>query len=231
MTRPAALLSSLAKLPRCARCGRPEPVCVCDRLPESALRTRLAVTILQHPQEQDVVLSTAPLLQRVLDRCEIKVGLSWPSLAKSLDVREVDATRCAVLFPTERPAGLPSVTKQRVALVLDRRGEHLIPEDTIDRIVVLDGTWRQAKTLWWRNPWLSKLARISLVPREPSIYGRLRKEPKRTNVSTLEAVADALVGLGEAEEVATSLRRVMRTLSQRVRAYSGPEADPQVRRT
>src|SRR5204862_7870678 len=27
----------------------------------------------------------------------------------------------------------------------------------LDGIVLLDGSWKEAKTLWWRNPWLLKL--------------------------------------------------------------------------
>jgi DTW domain-containing protein len=75
----------------------------------------------------------------------------------------------------------------------------------------------KAKTLWWRNPWLNKLNRMSLAPAHPSIYGKLRAEPRREFVSTLESVAAALTLCGEAPEIATGLERVFRTLVQRVR--------------
>jgi hypothetical protein len=55
------------------------------------------------------------------------------------------------------------------------------------------------------------------VPEEPSIYGKLRREPKKTSVSTLEAVADALVALGEPEATREQLRRLFRTMVQRAR--------------
>jgi DTW domain-containing protein YfiP len=64
---------------------------------------------------------------------------------------------------------------------------------------------------------LLKLQRIVLEPREASIYGAMRREPKREYVSTLEAVADTLVALGEPEAVRDHLRRVFRTMLQRVR--------------
>ncbi len=41
-----------------------------------------------------------------------------------------------------------------------------------------------------------KLNRMNLTPKEPSIYGRLRAEPKREYVSTLESVAAALTLCG-----------------------------------
>src|SRR5690606_6920294 len=87
----------------------------------------------------------------------------------------------------------------------------------LDGILVLDGTWSQAKTLWWRNAWFLKLPRLVLAPQEPSMYGRLRKSPRKEWVSTLEAVADVLPALGEPPEVRTNLRRLLRTLLQRAR--------------
>jgi hypothetical protein len=87
----------------------------------------------------------------------------------------------------------------------------------LEGIVVLDGTWSKAKTLWWRNPWLTKLNRLTLKPAKPSIYGSLRAEPKREFVSTLESVAAALTLCGESPEIEVGLSRVFRTLVQRVR--------------
>ena len=87
----------------------------------------------------------------------------------------------------------------------------------LEGIVVLDGTWSKAKTLWWRNPWLSKLNRLTLKPKQPSIYGHLRAEPRREFVSTLESVTAALTLCGESPEIEAGLARVFRTLVQRVR--------------
>jgi predicted tellurium resistance membrane protein TerC len=69
-----------------------------------------------------------------------------------------------------------------------------------------------------RNAWLLRLDRVVLCPSAPSIYGRLRREPRKSFVSTLEAAADVLVAAGEPEELRTTLHRAMRTLVQRARA-------------
>ena len=58
---------------------------------------RIAVVILQHPQEQDRTLGTAGLTVRHLRQATLKVGLSWPSLGKILG-RPVDSHRWAVLY-------------------------------------------------------------------------------------------------------------------------------------
>ena len=52
---------------------------------------------------------------------------------------------------------------------------------------------------------------------KPSIYGKLRAEPRREYVSTLESVAAALTLCGEPPEIEVGLSRVFRTLVQRVR--------------
>ncbi len=221
-------LDQLAKEPRCERCLRPTSACVCDRLPEPRLASPLDVVVLQHPQEPDVVLGTASLLGLALERAEVRVGLSWGSLDAALGREGVDRARWGVLFATKEEGEAAKVVHPPGTVrVLDRQGALRTDARPLDGLVVLDGTWSQAKTLWWRNAWLLKLARVGLVPREPSMYGKLRKEPRREWVSTLEAVADVLPALGtehdrERHEASrTELRKLMRTMLQRTRDALG----------
>jgi DTW domain-containing protein len=179
------------------------------------IRTR--VVVLQHPQERDRNLGTVPLLQAMLPKVEVVVGLSWPSLARLLDDGDADPLRWAALYPGSLPRELLRNEQTTPVLRLDRNGNALGPVPYLEGLLVLDGSWSQAKTLWWRNPWLLKVQRLVLHPKEPSIYGRLRKEPRREAVSTLESVADALVFNGESKAVRDSLRRVFRTMVQRAR--------------
>ncbi|MBI5517677.1 MAG: DTW domain-containing protein [Deltaproteobacteria bacterium] len=205
---------------RCERCEKPRALCVCDRVVVHAPRTR--VVLLQHPQEQDRELGTAPLVLASLKGSVKVVGLSWASLAHCLG-EERAQERWAVLYPGSLRRALTAPEEAREALHLDRRGEprdpHLGPWEGL---LVLDGSWSQAKTLWWRNPWFLKLGRVVLHPREPSIYGKLRREPRRGALSTLEAVAEALVANGEPEAQREDLRRLFRTLVQRARDAGRP---------
>ena len=81
-------------------------------------------------------------------------------------------------------------------VALNHKGEPLADQDGarhgLRGLVVLDGNWAQAKALWWRNAWLTRLRRFVVVPDGPSLYGSLRKEARSDAVSTLEAVALAL---------------------------------------
>lgn len=153
------------------------------------------------------MLGSAQLLAASLPKAKLVVGLSWPNLAAALDDESVDPRRWGVLFPDRETPG---------DRVTTRDGEFVEPRE-LQGIVVLDGTWSKAKTLWWRNPWLIKLRRVTITPSKPSIYGRLRAEPRREFVSTLESVAAALTLCGESPEIASGLERVFRTLVQRVR--------------
>jgi DTW domain-containing protein YfiP len=197
----------------CPRCLKPSSICVCDRA--TPLETRVRVLILQHPQEQDIALGSARLATVALSRAALRIGLSWPSLSDAAGA-EVDRSRWAVVYPSSLPRPLEAAEQDESCLILDAKGRRRRPEE-IEGIVVLDGTWTQAKALWWRNPWLVRLHRIVLSPKEPSIYGRLRREPKRSYLSTVESIAEALQGLGEEGEVRAQLRRLFRTMVQRAR--------------
>lgn len=189
----------------CATCHRPSAACVCDRIVQHSTLRR--ILILQHPQEQDALLGSAQILGASLPKAQIVVGLSWRSLAHALGQEGVDVQRWAVLFPDSESEG-DQVTG---------RGGVVSAPAALEGLVVLDGTWSKAKTLWWRNPWLLKLKRMTLKPGQPSIYGRMRAEPRREFVSTLESVAAALTLCGEPPEIEAGLLRVFRTLVQRVR--------------
>lgn len=154
---------------------------------------RVFVLILQHPQERREALSTAPLIGATLSRSRLVVGLSWPRLA-SVVGDPAEPKRWAVLHLGAARTVPPA--ERRELRVLDRRGATIAdPREILGGlrgIVLLDGTWSQAKTLWWRNPWLLRLHRIVLEPPRPARLGRLRREPRREALSTIEAAALAL---------------------------------------
>ena len=163
------------------------------------MRNAVRVVIIQHPQEPDKELGTAALCVRSLKNAELKIGLSWPSIRKALGPEE-SVSDWGILYL----GGEGLVIKNEVA-VLSKKKEEINPPPPLKGIIVLDGTWSQAKTLWWRNPWFLKLPRIVLRPKTPSRYGRLRKEPRRECLSTIESVALCLRGLGDNPKITEQL--------------------------
>jgi hypothetical protein len=150
------------------------------------IQNRLFLLILQHPQEKRQALTTAAHITAALANAKIAVGLSWPNLSRALG-READPRRWGVLYlGSAKPAA-------RLEIVALGRGDE--PADGVpvlrrlDGLVLIDGTWSQAKGLWWRNPWLLKLHRLVLNPAQPARYGKIRREPRREALSTIEAAA------------------------------------------
>jgi DTW domain-containing protein YfiP len=217
---PAAEAAAAGAVP-CARCGKPAALCVCDGIVPIA--NRVALLILQHPQEQDEALGTARLTALHFRDAVFRVGLSWPSLAKALG-READPRHWAVLYLGAAPAAAPAAATvpPREITLLDGKGKPLPDQAAglreIEGIVLLDGTWSQAKTLWWRNAWVLKARRVVLAPARPSHYGRLRREPRREGLSTLEAAGLLLARLENRPEIETGLLASFDRLLDRYRA-------------
>lgn len=188
----------------CPRCGKPPALCVCRAI--EPIDNHIALLILQHPQEQDRELGTARLTMLHLRNAVMRVGLSWPSLSKALG-QPVEPKHWAVLYLGAATAA--TLPRDRELTLLDAKGAPLEGQDRalneIEGIIVLDGSWSQAKTLWWRNAWVLKCRRLALNPKQPSRYGKLRREPRREGLSTLEASALALARLGKQPEIETAL--------------------------
>lgn len=206
-------------------CGRPPALCVCPATP--VVDNKVAVLILQHPQEQDRVLGTARLLTRSLADARVSVGLSWRNLRHAFErgneQRLVDPRQWGVLYlGAAKPGNKASRPCKDPLLAIDRYGEPLADQSGafsgLQGLVALDGNWAQAKALWWRNAWLTRLRRLVVVPDGPSLYGDLRREARPDAVSTLEAVALALSVLERDPTVRMRLLTPFRELVGRAKA-------------
>jgi DTW domain-containing protein len=94
-------------------------------------------------------------------------------------------------------------------------------------LVVLDGTWVEARKLLRYNPGLQALPRIGFVPANPSAY-QIRRAPAPHCWSTIEAVAYVLGVLeGDADRFAPLLVPFHRLVAQQL-AY-GTMATPRRR--
>ncbi len=160
----------------CYRCDKPAFMCLCDRI--TPVEHETAITILQHPRERSHPFGTARIARLGLRRCEVRVAHGEE--VSSLERRRVHLPLSfepgtAVLYPRRDAPTLES-------LPLERRPA---------RLVVLDGTWSQAKRLWDDNPELAALPCVRLAPAAPSRY-RIRREPSFEAISTLEAIVLAL---------------------------------------
>ncbi len=212
-----AATSAEAAVEDCPRCQKPAELCVCDGV--DPIDNKIELLILQHPQEQDRALGTARLTAMHFKNATLKIGLSWPSLSKILG-RTVDPARWAILYLGS--SKVEELETDRDIVVIDRKGQLEDAQTAIlkslEGVILLDGTWSQAKALWWRNAWMLKCRRVILGPSRPSRYGKLRKEPRRDGLSTLEAAAMLIGRLERRDDIETSLHASFEKLLAKYRA-------------
>jgi DTW domain-containing protein len=212
----------------CSRCLKARALCICDDV--TPLESRLSLLILQHPQEQDRALGTARLTAMHVKGAVLRVGLSWPSLAKALGRPVADPTRWAILYLGS--AKVEDLDTEAEIVALTRKGEIADGQRAIfarlEGVILLDGTWSQAKALWWRNPWMLKCQRVILGPKRPSRYGALRREPRRDGLSTIEAAAMLIARLEKRPEIEAALTASFERMLARYRQVqaTSPELAP-----
>lgn len=203
--------------------------------PIPRLSTQHHVLILQHPQEPDQALGTAALAHAALPESTLTIGLSWPNLKKALGY-DVHPGNWAVLYlgsgikgpiPARAPRPSSEAKSTPEICLVNKQGVPLANSaqvlSEVEGLVVLDGTWSQAKALWWRNAWLLKLRRAVLLPTRASLYGPLRKEPRRECLSTIESIALSLAALGEPDTVRTELQQLFVGLLDNYRKRASAE--------
>ncbi|UGV26648.1 DTW domain-containing protein [Rhodopseudomonas boonkerdii] len=217
----------LVEIPECPHCQKPVPLCICDSI--EPVDSKVELLILQHPQEQDRALGTARVAARHFENAQVRVGLSWPSLSKILG-RTVDPVRWAILYLGS--AKVSDYDTDLDILAIDRKGQAEVNQKAllrdIEGVILLDGTWSQAKALWWRNAWMLKCQRVILGPAAPSLYGKLRKEPRKDGLSTIEAAGMVLSALQKRPQIAEALNASFERMLARYREVQSeiPELAP-----
>ncbi|MFZ5844697.1 MAG: tRNA-uridine aminocarboxypropyltransferase [Pseudomonadota bacterium] len=203
----------------CPVCYKIRPLCVCELVhPQENQRH---VLILQHPQEPDKELGSARLANLILKKSTLKTALSVANLKKAVGF-DANPSEWIVLFLGSKYKfhELARREDESDLYVFDRKDELAdIEAEDIKGIIAIDGTWAQAKTLWWRNPWLLKCKRAVLNPRALSKYGNLRKEPRKECLSTIESIAYTLEVLGEKPEISQALLDGFDGLLGKYKAY------------
>ncbi|MGB4058174.1 MAG: tRNA-uridine aminocarboxypropyltransferase [Alphaproteobacteria bacterium] len=201
----------------CPQCEKPQNLCVCEAV--APVDNRIFVLILRHPQEQDRKLGTARIATLQLKNSALKTGLSWPNLVKASGKAGADPKKWGVLYLGTAKTSEP--LPPGILNALTKKGNPVPDQDEIleslEGIILLDGTWQQAKALWWRNAWMLKCRRLVLQPPTVSLYGNLRKEPRRESVSTIEAAAWTLATLEHDESLIEKILPPFRLLLKNAR--------------
>jgi DTW domain-containing protein YfiP len=137
------------------------------------VRNRTPILIVQHKRESRHPLGTVRIADLGLEQCSVRVV---PASARS-----------GSELPDWVPNGAGLLYPGPEAQELER-----LPEERLPRaLVVIDGTWHQARALFRDHAWLRELPRYRLTPTEAARY-RIRREPRPSYRSTIEAIVRAL---------------------------------------
>jgi DTW domain-containing protein YfiP len=177
----------------CPRCRRPGPTCYCAHL--TPIPSATAVVFLQHPRESKVPIGTCRMAHLALAGSELHQGVSFEARARVRTIVAEPPGDVAVLYPGGNACDPEAF--------LVRPPRHLI---------VLDGTWRQVRTMWRENPSLHRLPRIGFVPETPGNY-RIRREPAPHCLATVEAIVETL---GRLERAPDRFRPILGAFEQMI---------------
>ena len=176
---------------RCPRCYVMQAHCLCAQVPRVDNRTQ--VVVLRHAFEASKSTNTARTAALALHRIRI---IDWePGAPPDVDALLASLGRAWLLYPGASSADAGAGSKP-------------------DAVIVVDGTWRQARKMLKTHPALLRLPKLSLPP-VPSPVLRLRNAPTDDARSTLESIADALALL-EGPRVGAPLRQLHDVMVERV---------------
>lgn len=196
--------------PECARCKRPSVVCYCPHLPR--LETQNRVLVLQHPRERDKAIGTAHMASLCLPNSHVAVGVDFSNDREVTSWLGNAAFPPVLLFPSDDAHDLGRAA----------------PSGPVT-LVVIDGTWHQARALLRKNPGLWSMPRYGFQPERPSEY-RIRREPREDYVSTIEAMALALGALERAPARFDELLVPFRAMVDMQLAYVAKSTGPRRRK-
>ncbi|XP_063820247.1 tRNA-uridine aminocarboxypropyltransferase 2 [Pseudophryne corroboree] len=191
--------NSISRRVLCSRCSRPEKVCLCPFLPAHPIHVSTCLYIVQHPAEESRVLRTVPLLAACLpeDKYKVLIGRRfgeerYPELAA---ICRKPST--LILYPGAEAANL-----EELSLAGDHHQHSLI---------IIDGTWSQAKDIFYRNSIFRLPRQVQLKTTVSSQYV-IRTQPTDTCLSTLECAAIALSIMEKKPEIQETILRPLQAL-------------------
>jgi DTW domain-containing protein YfiP len=173
---------------RCRRCWVRVAHCICNQLPQ--VETHARITVVRHEREVYKSTGTARIAGLALPRLSF---VDYGDDATEVE-RKLQGVEGFLLFPADPPAPWP--------------------KEPVDHLILLDGTWRQARKMLKKLPSLQRLPKLTLPAKNDAVL-RLRDPTVEGGRSTLEALADAL-GLLEGESVATPLNALHDLYVERV---------------
>ena len=166
---------------RCYGCLRPLSRCYCHRITPLATRTRFAICV--HPREyRHQKCGTGRLCGLALSRAELFVGLDFTAHEGLKALLHDSKLSPWLLYPGDDAVNLSS------------GAPWVLPPGRELLVVILDGTWTEARKMLRHSRNLQALPRMAFTPASPSRFS-IKRQPHPWCLSTIEAVYELLGAL------------------------------------
>jgi DTW domain-containing protein YfiP len=179
---------------RCKQCLMQHAYCICDGIP--AVKTQIEFIVVRHWKERNKPSNTARLAELAMPSLTV---VDYGAAGTTWDPRTLLVPQPALLFPD---TGGPT--------------SYATPKT----VIVVDGTWPQARKLVNKIPGLNGLPRLRIHPPATAPV-RMRTPPIADGMSTIEAIAaalDTLEGAGTGDPLRELFHRAVEaTISARGR--------------
>lgn len=161
----------------CFRCFLRHAWCLCHRIP--TIKTQVEYVIVRHFKEMYKTTNSARLAHMALaNSTMVEFGI-W---GYDFDHSVLAGDHVYLLFPSvDGSSGLYLPEEDKVLQEYPRP----------DKLVILDGSWRQARRMTRRIKELRSLPHLTLSP-APEDTKRIRKPPHVWKMATIEAIARAV---------------------------------------
>ncbi len=174
---------------RCPGCHLPMLNCLCPYAATADSEAR--VWLLTHPMEHHKPTNTGRLIRDVLPDTEVFTWYRTAPDERLLALLADERFAPFVVFPDDQPdyaervVGIDAVTEAKAA-------------GRIPVYLLLDGTWRQARRIFRKSPYLDALPVLPLRTERLTRY-RLRKPASAAHLCTAEVAAELLRQGGDAQ--------------------------------
>lgn len=207
---------------RCPGCNLPVLNCLCPFRVTAQSDAR--VWLLTHPLEHHKPTNTGRLIGDVLPTTEVFTWYRTEPDPRLLALLEDPQYVPFIVFPDDQPDYAHRVVG--IEAVVDAKQAGRIPV-----FVILDGTWRQARRIFRKSPYLDALPVLPLSTQRLTRY-RLRKPASSAHLCTAEVAIELLRQSGDtnAAEILDDYFDVFNDSYAASRAYHKLESTPAMRR-
>lgn len=174
------------KVERCPRCRIQVQHCICNLAPE--LYSDAGFLLLFYDDEILKPSNSGKLIADLIDNTFAYIWQRTEVNPEIVEILEDDQWFPVVVFPSE-------YAEPGRKLFQD---ELTVPKNKKPLFVMLDGTWREAKKMFRKSPYLESLPVLSITPVNLSTF-QIRKSVREYQLATAEVAACALACAGESK--------------------------------